>query len=257
MCLIFFAYQAHPQYDLILASNRDEFLNRPTKEAFWWPTSIPVLAGQDLQAGGTWLGINSQNKLAALTNYRDSQKKKEKSLSRGRIINDFLLSQETASSFLDKLILQVEKYNHFNLLLKDADNFFYFSSLKKEKVFLKKGIYGLSNAFLDTPWPKVEKGKKLFREKIKISDPEMLFAELFNLLHNQQKPPEEDLPQTGVGLEWEQILAPIFIDHPVYGTKSSAVILVDKKKQVFFREKTFNLSSSEDLVSFSFPWCQV
>ena len=157
MCLILVAWQAHPGYPLLVAANRDEFYARRTASADFWPESPQVLAGRDLEAGGTWLGITRQGRFAALTNYRDPSSHKPQAPSRGKLVADFLRGKDSIDAYLDTL--DAIAYNGFNLLLGDGKQLIAFSNITMQRHELAPGVYGLSNALLDTPWPKVGAGK--------------------------------------------------------------------------------------------------
>lgn len=241
MCLIVFALDAHPRYKLVLAANRDEFYNRPTAPAAVWFDAPEVLAGKDLAAGGTWLGLTKQGRFAAVTNYRDPrQPVKEKS--RGRLTRNFLVGADSPPDYLQKISAEKENYAGFNLLVGDfggESKLFYYSNRGAAALQLSAGIYGLSNHLLDTAWHKVEESKtrfaKVLRNSIEIS-PESLFP----ILADRAAAPDEKLPDTGVGLKRERILSPAFIETNGYGTRSSTVVTIDRRgTAASFTEKTF------------------
>ena len=238
MCLLFFAYEYHPNYHLILASNRDEFYNRPTEPARFWDSHPLVLAGQDLEKMGTWLGITKFGRFAALTNYRDPSLQIQNSESRGGLVRDFLISAEPPERYLREVVEKRERYNPFNLLLGNVGNLYYFNNITAEILRLEPGIYGLCNRFLDTPWPKVEKSKRALDDYLS----HQVWVEpdpVFELLADPEPALDWELPDTGIGLEWERLLSAVFVEGTDYGTKSSAVLLIDRNNQVFFQEKTF------------------
>jgi uncharacterized protein with NRDE domain len=238
MCLILFAWKTHKNFPLILIANRDEFYERPTAPAAFWEDAPGLLAGRDLRAGGTWLGITRKGGLAALTNYRDPATMKDVAPSRGKLVSDFLLGRRTPEAYLHWLSPRSGRYNGFGLLVGNPDELYYFSN-RGAQIRLLPGIHGISNHLLDTPWPKVERGKQAFRdllEKKKTPPLEMMFA----LLADRSRPPDERLPDTGVGLERERVLSPLFIESPVYGTRSSTVLLIDRRGRVTFVERVFN-----------------
>lgn len=240
MCLLLFSYNHHPSYRLILAANRDEYYRRPTKAAAFWPTSPPILAGRDEQEGGTWLGITRSGRLAALTNYRDPASFRPDAPSRGLLASRYLLGNEKPLPYLEALAADCSRYNGFSLIVGDGDDLYYFSNRGGIQA-VTPGIHGLSNHLLDTPWPKVIRGKEALaalHAKHDAISPE----EIFSLLGDTKMPPDDDLPDTGVGLAWERILSPLFIQSPDYGTRSSTVLLIDYDKQVTFIERTFEES---------------
>ncbi len=241
MCLLLVSYNTHPEYKLIIAANRDEFYNRPAEPAAYWKEYPLLLAGRDLQAGGTWLGITRQGRLAAITNYRDMKNLKTEAPSRGELVKDFLTGTESPGKFSERLLTSAEKYNGYNLIFGDMHELRYFSNQTKKPVKLLPGIYGLSNHLLDTPWHKVEKSKTSFK---KILSKENILPEaLFEILTDTSVPPDELLPDTGLALEIERAVSPVFVATPFYGTRSSTVILIDKNNRVTFIEKSLNLQT--------------
>ena len=237
MCLIIFAYKSHPKYKFIFAANRDEFYDRPTKQADYWNDHPELLAGKDLQAGGTWVGITKQGRFAAVTNYRDLKNIKEDAPSRGMLTLDFLNNNISAEKYYEKIKPSLQDYNCFNLILGSIDELFYFSTHLNGIKKLEPGIYGLSNAELNTDWPKVKKSKDVL--SILLKNDEVHPWELLSILNDTRKAKEEDLPDTGVGMEWEKILSPIFIQSPKYGTRCSTAVVADIENNFRFAEKTF------------------
>ena len=238
MCLILLSYKMHPFYPLILTANRDEFYDRPTMPAGFWEDRPDVLAGKDLKEGGTWLGITRKGRMAALTNYRDPFSLKVSAPSRGWLIKDFLCGQEAPDLYLERLAGQADRYNGFSLILGDPSRLYYFSN-RNGLALLSPGLYGLSNRLLDTAWPKVQRGKENLASLLSQRErpaPE----DLFTLLTDQSKPDDHELPDTGIGWEWERILSSIFISSPVYGTRSSSLLMIDQRRRVTFMERVFN-----------------
>ncbi len=255
MCLILLAIQSHPIYKLILAANRDEYYKRKTQAADWWEEQPYLLAGKDLQAGGTWLGLTKTGKIAAITNYRSKEKEKKDALSRGLLVTDFLTSTISPEGFFQTLNRSAEQYNGFNLFYGDIDNIYYFSNRQppgaRSAGYLPPGIHGVSNALLDTPWPKIKRGK----EKLQglIANPGALApGEIFSLLADKEVPPDDQLPDTGYGMVLERILGPLFIDTLGYGTRSSTIILVDYHNRVTFIERN-HVPSGEKHFQFTVP----
>ncbi|OGP90180.1 MAG: hypothetical protein A2031_08395 [Deltaproteobacteria bacterium RBG_19FT_COMBO_43_11] len=251
MCLIIFAYKVHPSYNLILAANRDEFYDRPSSDADFWEETPQILAGRDLKEGGTWLGITREGKFAAITNYRDPAAFIGNAQSRGMLVRDFLCGNQSADEYLENISQQLDKYNCYNLILKDHDGLYAFSNRgKKQK--LSAGIYGLSNHLLDTPWPKVLRAKKKLKAALKEKSAALEEA-LFTLLSDRNFPHENKLPTTGVDKEWEKVLSPIFIKSPDYGTRSSTILFIGKNNRVKFIEKIFDGNPEPWIISrFSF-----
>jgi uncharacterized protein with NRDE domain len=238
MCFIAFAYKVHPSYRLIAAANRDEYYERPTAPAAFWEDAPEVLAGRDLKEGGTWMGISREGKFAAITNFRDPARVRKTAPSRGHLVSNFLTGRQSAASYIENISRQAQKYNGFNLICGDNQDLFVYSNRGEIKK-LEPGIYGLSNHFLDSPWPKVVKGKKALSTALSKKGPE-LEAALFKILSDRKIAADDKLPSTGVSLEWERILSPVFIQSPAYGTRSSNVLLIGKNKWVRFVEKIFN-----------------
>ena len=239
MCIVFLAYQTLPHLPLVLAANRDEFFDRPTMPLHFWPDYPTLLAGKDMQAGGTWLGITRCGRVAVVTNYRDVKEPKPQAPSRGSLLTDFLLNPDLdTSSFATYLNEQGHSYNGFNLIFGNVNNLYYYSNVEGQCTELKPGVYGLSNHLLDTPWPKVTLGKELLAELP--TNPDQWSNEvLFKLLTNDRIPPDHLLPQTGVGMAYERMLGGIFVSSDTYGTRSSSVIKVDCHGEVHAEERSW------------------
>ncbi len=251
MCLIAFAYNVHPSYKLILAANRDEFYERASSAADFWKDHPQILAGRDLKYRGTWLGITKDGKFAAVTNYRDPSSLKSDAPSRGKLVSRYLTGNQKPDNYLKKVAPKADRYNRFNLLLGDDEDLFVFSSFG-EKHKLKPGIYGLSNHLLNSPWPKVLRSRRLMKAALDKKG-DVLEEALFRLLADRHVPPDDKLPSTGVSLEWERVLSSVFIESPVYGTRSSTILLIGKNRRVRFVEKVFDGQKEPWIVSqFSF-----
>jgi len=235
MCLILLAWQAHPDYPLVIAANRDEFFARPTAQASFWADAPQVLAGRDLQAGGTWLGVTCNGRFAALTNYRDPAQNRLLP-SRGALVADFLLGNETPEAYLARIAVSGTSYNGYNLLLGDGQSLWWASNVSREQRPLAPGIHGVSNALLDTPWPKVGAGKTAMLQAIDCLPDD---GSLFQLLQNDTIHPDEHLPATGVPQEWERLLSAAFVKSPSYGTRSSTVLYQRKDGWLTFDEQTW------------------
>jgi uncharacterized protein with NRDE domain len=238
MCLIVLAYRQHPRFKLIVAANRDEFYSRPTVQAAFWEDNPHMLAGRDLEQLGTWLGITTTGRFAALTNFRDPTNVKSTAPSRGGLVRDFLQNSLTPLAYLEEISQISQQYNGFNLLIGDAHNLYYYSNQLGGYRQLPPGIYGLSNHLLDTPWPKVETAKAAMANCLE-HDHEALEGRLFELLADSHQVADEKLPNTGIGLAWERVLSPAFITSDDYGTRSSTLILEDYAGKVKFIEKAF------------------
>lgn len=233
MCLIIIGWQTNPDYPLIVAANRDEVFARPTAPLAWWNDATDVLAGRDLQNGGTWLGITRTGRFAALTNYRDPARMRADAPSRGHLVADFLRGQETPKDYLHRIQQAAQACNGFNLLVADTHELWWHSNVSGEVHSLNPGTYGISNHLLDTPWPKLRDAKNGFMQAN--AEPERLLT----LLRDDTRHPDAMLPSTGVSLERERELSSIFIATPVYGTRSSAVLRRDTNGQIDFVEQTW------------------
>jgi uncharacterized protein with NRDE domain len=238
MCLIFVAIRQHPDYKLIVAANRDEFYERPTSPAMFWRDHPSILAGRDLVAGGTWLGISRAGRLAMVTNFRDPVNVRPTAPSRGELVTNFLLDSRDGEQCLQDVSGRAHLYNGFSLIAGDVDRLWYLSNYDTGLTPLGEGLYGLSNHLLETPWPKVEKGKRRLQTLLK--SPELRVGELFDVLSDRSISDDAALPDTGVGKEWERLLSAAFIKTPTYGTRSSTVILVNSQGGVSFNERTYN-----------------
>lgn len=236
MCLILIAHQAHPAYSLVVGANRDEFYGRPTAPADFWQDAPNVLAGRDLQASGTWLGISRDLRFAAVTNFRDMRSTQPGPQSRGELTSAFLRGNETAERYLDAVSRRASKYSGFNLFVADATGLFYFSNRDGEVRKLRPGTYGLSNHLLDTPWPKVTELKPRFSAAI--GDPLDPDA-IRNLLADRGLAPDAALPDTGVGLERERMLSAAFVISDTYGTRSTTALSVGADRNVRFNEWSY------------------
>ena len=234
MCLILAAWQAHPDFPFVVAANRDEFFPRRTAGADFWPESPSVLAGRDLEAGGTWLGISRCGRFAALTNFRDPSSHRDDAPSRGQLVAGFLRGTCGIDAYLDRL--NAGDFNGFNLLLGDGDRLVAFSNVSHERHELAAGVYGLSNALLDTPWPKVGAGKTALASAMRKLPDE---TELFHLLGNDTVYPDAALPATGMPLEWERLLSAAFIASPGYGTRCSTILKLGADGMASFDEQTW------------------
>lgn len=227
MCLILIAYRCHPGIELLVAANRDEFHDRPTAPLAFWDDAPQVLAGRDLQHGGTWLGVTQSGRFAALTNYRDPSQVQPNAPSRGRLVSAYLQGAEPALDYLTRLAAQSSAYNGFNLLLGDAAGLHYYSNRGDTPRTLSPGWYGLSNHVLNTPWPKLQRGLAL-AQNVLARQPDPAPDDLLRALADRVPAPDAELPDTGIPLEWERRLSPIFIDAPGYGTRSSTVLLAQE-----------------------------
>ena len=244
MCLILFAWEYSPKYKLVLAANRDEFYSRPTSPVSFWDDFPAVLAGRDLKSFGSWLGINKRGCFAAITNHRDPGSMNPYAPSRGLLVGNFLTGNDKPRKYIEDISKTGSKYNGFNLLIGDMSELYYYSNIENDIRKIEHGLFGLSNDVLDTPWPKIEKGKRQLRKLINKKD-EIESEEIFSILANRDYPGDGTLPDTGVGDVWEKILSPMFITSKIYGTRSSSVLLIEKSGKIAFFEKTFELVDGE------------
>ncbi len=262
MCLIVFAWKAHPRYPLIVGANRDEWRDRPAAPAQWWAGQAGLLAGRDLRAGGTWLGATRSGRFGAITNFRDPAERDSKAPSRGALLVDYLGGAEPARAYLTALASRAQQYNGFNLLLADmdadADALYYFGSREGVVAEVAPGVHTLSNHLLDEPWPKVRRATAALATGLSLQDEQQdmqqaIAEQLFAILSDTEGAPDEELPDTGVGLDWERKLAPILIRGAEYGTRCSTVLLRDAEGRSYFEERTRGADGGVSAsVSFSF-----
>jgi len=239
MCLILFAYKANAQWPLILASNRDEAFNRPTHTAQFWMNAPDILAGQDLDKGGTWLGMRKDGRIAAVTNFRQGLSLQDAPKSRGRLVDRYLQTQTPARAYLESVQLEKDLYAGFCCLLGDLNSLFFYSNRGGDIERVEPGVHGLSNAFLDTPWPKVSKGKEELSSLLG-AQAHLSAEALFEMLADQETFDRERLPQTGIDPDRERALSAKFIAMDErYGTRSSTVILVHESGRVQYVERSF------------------
>jgi uncharacterized protein with NRDE domain len=245
MCLILLAWEKHPRWRLVAAANRDEFHARPTAPADWWPQAPDILAGRDLQAGGTWLGVTRSGRFAAVTNIREPNPQNPAAPSRGHLVGNFLLSRAPSLGYLAGLMPIAPAFNGFNLLVMDGTSLAWLSNRDPGMNPLSPGVYGVSNALLNTPWPKVVRGKDDLRAALELEDDDALEAALFESLARRDPAPDAELPDTGVGAERERTLSSAFIVTPEYGTRSSTVLLLGRDGEVRLTERTTTLPAAD------------
>jgi uncharacterized protein with NRDE domain len=225
MCLIVFAWQVVPGLPLLAAANRDEFYDRPALAADWWPDHPQVYAGRDLRGGGTWLGISRDGRFAALTNIRSPQNMRADAPSRGALVANFLKGSERPVDYVAALAGDAAHFNGFNLLVGDREQLVWYTNREtadqRNGKPLAPGIYGLSNAMLDTPWPKVVRTKAQLCSLVCQGAPSEAY---FDMLADTTRPSDCRLPKTGMPLEWERMLSPVFIETPHYGTRCSTLV---------------------------------
>jgi uncharacterized protein with NRDE domain len=228
MCLITFQWQPSAENTLILSANRDEFFNRPTQTLHPWPDIEGLYAGKDLSQGGTWLGVNNSGRFAALTNHRDMTiKDPESPISRGNLALDFLASNINPLEYLQTLEDKAEQYGGYNLIVADKNQMAYFSNRAQQAPrILTPGIYGLSNALLDSPWPKLQLAKQQLNDWLSKKIPEQ---PLVGLLASTAIEEDSLLPNTGIGLATERMLSSQKIISPNYGTRCSTGLIINRQ----------------------------
>jgi uncharacterized protein with NRDE domain len=246
MCLIFIALNHHPAYKLIVAANRDEFYNRKTAAASYWTDFPNIVGGRDLEAQGTWMAMSKSGKISMITNYRDPHNIRADAPSRGHLVAGFLENDVTSKDYMSHVQLHSKEYNGFNLIVGTPSELLYHSNYKEGVTKIENGLHGLSNHLLNTPWPKVEKGKK--RLSPILSQNTVTTGQLFDFLYDDQ-PASENLPDTGVGLEREKALSSMFIKTPNYGSRCSTVVLVDINNHVTYAERVYDLTTFEFTLS--------
>ena len=237
MCLIALAHPGGPGVRLIVAANRDEFFERPTAPAAFWNDHPEVLAGRDQRAGGTWLGVTKGGRFAAITNYRNPRDRRDDAPSRGALVSDFLTGGESSADYATALHRRAAPYNGFSLVMFDGVEIWFCSNRGAQAYRVSPGVHGLSNHLLDEPWPKVVRARegieKLSGEPFKAED-------FFAMLADERPAPDDQLPDTGIGLERERRSSSIRILDPVYGTRCSSVLLMRESGEVEFHERSFS-----------------
>jgi uncharacterized protein with NRDE domain len=249
MCLILFAWQPDRERELVVAANRDEHYGRPTAKAAFWVEAPDLLAGRDLEAGGTWLGITGGGRFAAITNFRAGGDKVNGAPSRGFLVSGFLSSDIDPLSYLRDLSAGADVYNGFNLVVGDRTTLCYFSNRGEDPRILEPGVYGLSNHLLDTDWPKVSRGKAALGDYLASPD-EAGRQRLVGALADRDPAPDRALPNTGVGLAVERALSPLFIATADYGTRCTTVIERWGDGVSAFYERSFTRDGSFSDVSY-------
>ncbi|GAM08298.1 hypothetical protein OR1_00569 [Geobacter sp. OR-1] len=251
MCLIVFALECHPKYRLVLAANRDEYFERKTISAGYWPDNPSILAGRDLQSGGTWLGVTTTGRLAAATNYRDTKWHVENPPSRGLLVAEYLSGNMSPPEYLENLKTRSHRYEGFNLLFGDHSGMYYYSNRGETENIVSSGIHGLSNHLLDTPWPKVTAAKERLLAILN-KNPDAS-EEYFSALADETPFPDDTLPDTGVGIKRERFLSSIFMTSRTYGTCFTTLLIIDREDGFRFVERSHDpqrLSSTTAEFSF-------
>ncbi|MFP4476958.1 MAG: NRDE family protein [Desulfatibacillaceae bacterium] len=239
MCIAVFAYKMHPGFPLVLAANRDEFYERPTRAAHYWRDHPYVFGGLDEQEGGTWMAMGQDGRLGLLTNYRDPSSVRDDAPSRGHLVRDFIAQSLSAREWLEELRKTADRYNPFNILCGRYNDLYWFNSRLGEVQRVEPGLHGLSNAYLDTPWPKIKRAKRGLEHALSLEMrhwPDVLF----DILTDTTQAPDDQLPDTGVGIECERMLSPVFIKSPTYGTRASTIVVATRTGDVYCEERTYD-----------------
>lgn len=233
MCLIVFAWRPNTPVSLRLAANRDEYYSRASAPLAEWADAPGVFGGRDLEAGGTWLGITRSGRFAALTNIRNSSQPLG-SRSRGELTSTFLRGNCTPQAYLQQVMDNVQQYAGFNLLLGDSQQLWHFNSQEGQPRQLNSGVYGLANASLDTPWPKLLQARDALAQAVEADDEELL-----EIMADGRQPPAHLLPNTGLNKETEHLLSSVFIVSPTYGTRASTLLTLRQDGSWQIRERSF------------------
>ena len=255
MCTIALAFHAHPRFPLVLASNRDEFYARPSQRAEFWADRPGVLAGRDLKGGGTWFGVDLSGRFGALTNVRQGFEERRDAPSRGEIVTEYLSGNAGPMEFASQLAETADAYNGFNLLVGDAGSVVLFSNRGVDPVALAPGVHGLTNAVAGTEWPKSRRARTTLEALLEEGTVEP--DTLLTLLADVERPADAELPDSGVGIEWERVLSPIFIRTPEYGTRASTAFIVTSEGEATFVERSHATPDAdvqmESLFTFKLP----
>lgn len=258
MCLLAFAFKTQSSAPLIVTSNRDEFYPRPTLPMHWWQDA-PILAGKDLDAGGTWLGLSRSGRFAAVTNYRYVNEQgvmESKPLSRGHLVSDFLCSELSAADWAENIGPTAAEYGGFNLLLYDGDQLVYLNNYEaKPPLRLQPGVYALSNNCLDSPWPKVDHAREQLEELVNLNASaidDSYLDRLMATLSLQKTYAPELLPNTGVPAVWETLLSSPFIVADGYGTRASTAIVLSASGHISVAEQTYEAGDTLGSQTFRF-----
>jgi uncharacterized protein with NRDE domain len=236
MCLITIAHRCHRNYPLLVAANRDEYYRRRTAAAHFWAEAPGLLAGRDLEAGGTWMGLTASGRFAALTNHRNPPSTPTTPRSRGLLVSDYLSGDAPAIEYLESVAGNAGDYAGFNLLLSDPDGIYYFSNIECRIRELAPGIYSLSNGLLDANWPKQRRAS----EALGALTPDTIdHGDLQATISSRSPARDSELPETGIGIEMERVLSAQFIVSPDYGTRATTTLTVHRSGHVEFHEQSF------------------
>lgn len=236
MCLILFAHQPATQLPLLVLANRDEFYTRPSADAGPWDECPGLIGGRDLVSGGSWFGARG-SRWASVTNIREGIRHSHSHRSRGWLVREYLLGSDTPQAFLAKLAGQAGEFAGFNLLLGDGEELWYGNNRGGAGRPLEPGLYGLSNHLLDTPWPKVRRGKQALAELL--AGPRLDRDRAFAILADTTRADDRALPDTGIPLELERALSAAFIIRDDYGTRCSTLLARTDDGAHLFIERRF------------------
>ena len=242
MCLVALALRVLPGCGTLIAANRDEFHDRPTAALSSWPDGSDVIAGRDVQAGGTWMGMTPAGRFAFVTNYRDPTRQRAQARSRGALVVDYLQSRVTPEAYMAQVHASGDQYNGFNLIVGTPDAAFYYSNMGGAPRELPAGVYLLSNHLLDSPWPKAERLRKRFTALLHAVNAggSVDMSATLDMLRDTTVAPDDALPCTGLPLERERLLSSPFIIDAQYGTRSSAVMLLDGSCARWMAERRYD-----------------
>ena len=248
MCVILVAIEHNSRFPLVLAANRDEYYHRPSAVAHFWSHCPDLLAGQDLECGGTWLGMTRKGKIAAVTNHFEPNSRRQAPRSRGQLISEFLQSNQSADEYAAMLRTTFDQYNGYGLLFGDIGQLRYQTNKSTLSTVIRGGVHALSNSLINTPWPRVQAGKRLLTDLLKRND-DLVPEHLFQILSDQQS--SDTAAQKPHNHPAD---APLFIRSKHYGTRTSTVIIVDRDRNVVFEERTYeeNTCKSHERQSFEF-----
>jgi uncharacterized protein with NRDE domain len=237
MCLILLGFRAHRHFPLVVAANRDEHHARPATPAGFWNDHPAIYAGRDLEQGGTWMGISTRGRFAAITNFRQGRPAAAAPRSRGELVRCFLAGDAPAAAYLSAI--DTGRYNPFSLVAGTLDGLHFFSSHGAGPTAIAPGVHGLSNHLLNTPWPKVVTGTKVMDSTLRLDDPDAIAATLFGFLAEREPAADADLPDTGIDRQRERELSAPFIVGSGYGTRTSTLLMVHTSGEVFVHEKRY------------------
>lgn len=239
MCIVLLDWQPDTDTPLRVAANRDEFHARPAEPARW---RGDIFCGLDLTAGGTWLGIHRNGRFAVVTNYREPITDRQPGeRSRGLLPTAFLESSASPEQFAHELAAEQEHYGAFNLLVGTPESLWYLGNRGAPPQPVTPGIHGLSNGLMDDPWPKVKRAKHNLRNALNQGGE---LERLLAVVNDRHQPADDELPDTGVGIDLERLVAPVFIHSATYGTRASSAVILDRNSGPAMQEQNWNPDGS-------------